>query len=178
MDQGSTKTSPPSPEPAGSACLDGYDTIVGAAYGPLPHVVQLAGAGEVYAFLMVLRLAGPMGVEAVTDCRMVEDIWRFGPWQDLEKVAFSELRQEIFKLSEEIGRESISMRRIGSVYRAITKILGGKQLRNPRPAVAPAASAARATVGPPSAEMGPCAASREILARCCPVPRRAKGVLG
>eukprot|EP00959_Pyramimonas_sp_CCMP1952_P024934 523379-Pyramimonas_sp.AAC.1 len=37
--------------------------IIGSAYGPLPHVVQLAGAGEVHAFLMALRLAGPLGLD-------------------------------------------------------------------------------------------------------------------
>ena len=60
-----------------SVSLGGH--IVAPAYGPLPHVIQLAGAGEVYAFLMALKLAGPEGLEAITDCKVLEDVWVSGP---------------------------------------------------------------------------------------------------
>eukprot|EP00959_Pyramimonas_sp_CCMP1952_P017648 374431-Pyramimonas_sp.AAC.1 len=61
--------------------------VVGAAYGPLPHVVQLAGAREAHAFRMALRLVGPQGLEIVAGCRMEEDVWGPGPEQNLEDIA-------------------------------------------------------------------------------------------
>eukprot|EP00959_Pyramimonas_sp_CCMP1952_P373953 7831833-Pyramimonas_sp.AAC.1 len=63
---------------------------------------------------MALRLAGPEAMEIVTDCKAVLDTWKMGPTQDLEKVAFSELWEDIFRLAAEIGPDRISVTKIRS----------------------------------------------------------------
>eukprot|EP00959_Pyramimonas_sp_CCMP1952_P156652 3276025-Pyramimonas_sp.AAC.1 len=61
-----------------------------------------------------MRLAGPEAMEIVTDCKAVLDTWRLGPMQDLEKVAFSELWEEIFRLASEIGIYRITVTKVKS----------------------------------------------------------------
>ena len=55
-----------------------------------------------------------MGLEVITDCKMVQDVWGFGPGQNLEDIAYSEIWRGIFDLSEVVGRDLISVRRVRS----------------------------------------------------------------
>ena len=96
--------------------------IIGSCYGPLPHPIQEAGGGEIYAFLMALELCGAGPVSIVTDCKLVIDVWQQGPDQPLERLAFSELWRRIFDKGEDLGRENITLIKIKS-HLSLTRAL-------------------------------------------------------
>ena len=66
--------------------VDVGGNIMGSLYGPLPHLLQMSGCGEVFALLVALRHIGATPTVIATDCKMVLDIWNAGPAQDLTNV--------------------------------------------------------------------------------------------
>ena len=89
---------------------------MGSLYGPLPHLLQMSGCGEVFALLVALRHSGATPTVIATDCKMVLDIWNAGPAQDLTNVCFSEVWHDIFRAAEDVGHANIIFVKVKSHF--------------------------------------------------------------
>eukprot|EP00959_Pyramimonas_sp_CCMP1952_P309570 6478678-Pyramimonas_sp.AAC.1 len=75
---------------------------------------SLPGRGRCALYSWRCAWRDRMGLDVIAGCKMVEDIWGFGPEQNLEDVAYSQLWKEVFSSSEVLGRDLISVRRVRS----------------------------------------------------------------